>query len=36
MLHLWLRYFRLPWHRGLRWGYALRVRDRYVLFGGRR
>lgn len=36
MLHLWLRYFRLPWHHGLRWGYTLRVRDRYWLFGGRR
>jgi hypothetical protein len=31
MLHLWLR---RP--SEFRWGYTLRVRDRYLLFGGRR
>lgn len=36
MLHLWLRYFRLPWQHGLRWGYTLKVRGRYLLYGGRR
>jgi hypothetical protein len=36
MLHLWFRYFRLPWQHGLRWGYTLRICGRYVLFGGRR
>jgi hypothetical protein len=36
MLHLWFRYMRDPWNRGLRWGYTLRVRDRFLLFGGRR
>lgn len=33
MVHLWLRYFR---SYGVRWGYTLRLRDRHVLFGGRR
>ena len=32
MLHLWVRHCR----RRLRWGYTLRVRGRYLLFGGRR
>ena len=36
LLHLWFRYFRHPWQHGWRWGYTLRVRDRYLLFGGRR
>lgn len=34
LLHLWLRYFRLPYHQGWRWGYTLWVR--YRLMGGRR
>jgi hypothetical protein len=36
MVHLWFRHFRLPWQYGLRWGYTLMVRDRVLLFGGRR
>lgn len=36
LLHLWLRWFRLDYQRGLRWGYTLRVGGRYRLFGGRR
>lgn len=36
MLHLWFRWFRLEYQHGLRWGYTLRVRDRTLLFGGRR
>lgn len=36
MLHVWLRWFRLDWQHGLRWGYTLRIGGRFVLFGGRR
>lgn len=36
MLHLYARYFRVTYQQGLHWGYALRINDRFVLFGGRR
>jgi hypothetical protein len=36
MLHAGVRWFRLDYQHGLRWWWTLRLRGRFVAFGGRR